>query len=388
MKISSINRNSTLVLLAINFILLSCNTLKSNKNQSTLITITNNAASDKTSETVEIAWESLKGFKALNPKEVLVKAEDTGLEITSQVIYEGKANPQAIIFQTDVAAGSSKKFIVQSGIPQQYASKTYGRQVEERFDDFAWENDKVAFRMYGEALEGQKGMAKGIDFWAKRTSDLVINKWYKSDNYHKDNGDGVDAYHVGMTLGAGNATPLVGEELIFPINYSDYQILDQGPIRISFKLIYKPFMVNNQEVKETKIISLDAGSQMNKITNHYETTSAMDIAVGVTKHKDDGIAKTDQANQYVAYWDQADGGGTVNGFMGVGVVYPAANIKEFKETKQHLLIISETNKNQDFTYYQGGAWSKSGNFNNPSDWFNYLQKFSENLKQPLVVSVE
>lgn len=387
MKITRINRKTFFLLFTINFILLSCNALKSNKNKTTIITVINKSNTNKTSETVEIAWGSLKGFKALNPKEVVVKSEDTGLEIPSQVIYQGEESPQSIIFQIDVTAGSSKKFVILSGTPQQYVLKTYGRQVPERFDDFAWENDKVAFRMYGEALEVQKGMAKGIDFWAKRTSDLVINKWYKSDNYHKDNGEGVDAYHVGMTLGAGNAEPIVGDEIIYPINYSDYQILDQGPIRISFKLIYKPFIVNNQEVKETKIISLDAGIQMNKITNLYETKSALDIAVGVTKHKNDGIAKEDKLNQFVAYWDQADGG-SANGFMGVGVVYTASNIKEFKQTKQHLLIISNTGNNNEFSYYQGGAWSKSGNFNNENDWFNYLQKFSANIKQPLIVNIQ
>lgn len=387
MKVIRIKLNAVFLMLMVSLTFTACSTLKGSKNLSTVITVSNKSSIAKTSETVEIAWNSLNGFKDLNPKQVIVKAEETGMEIPSQVIYNGEKFPQSIIFQTDVAASATKKFIIISGVPSSYIVKVYGRQVPERFDDFAWENDKVAFRMYGEALESKSGMAKGIDFWAKRTSDLVINKWYKSDNYHHDNGDGVDAYHVGMTLGAGSAEPIVGDDIIYPINYSSHEILDQGPIRISFKLVYKPFKVNNQIVKETKIISLDAGSQINKIVNKYEASSTLDIAAGVTKHKNDGVVKIDSLNQFVAYWDKADGDSS-NGFMGVGVIYPLSNIKELKQTKQHLLIIANTNKDNEFCYYQGGGWSKSGNFNTENDWFSYLKKYSANLKQPLIVKVK
>lgn len=356
------------------------------KDTITIITVKNKSSLNKTSETVEVAWTSLNNYKDLSAAAVIVKSEETGLEIPSQVIYYGEKIPQSIIFQTDIAANSIKKFSVLSGTPEKYTQKTYGRQVPQRFNDFAWENDKVAFRKYGEKLEGNAGMAKGTDFWAKRTSKLIINEWYKSGNYHKDNGDGVDAYHVGMTLGCGDAEPIVGDEIIYPINYSDYQMLDQGPIRMSFKLIYKPFIVNGKTVKETKTISLDAGSQMNKVIINYETQAKLDIAAGVTKHKDDGKVKVDNQNNYLAYWDVADGG-KGNGFMGVGIVYMPHLFKYNKETKQHLLIIASTNKNKEFSFYQGAAWSKSGNFANEDAWFTYLANFNENLQHPLKIEI-
>jgi len=31
--------------------------------------------------------------------------------------------------------------------------RAYGRFVRERFDDFRWENDRIAHRMYAKALE-------------------------------------------------------------------------------------------------------------------------------------------------------------------------------------------------------------------------------------------
>jgi hypothetical protein len=63
-------------------------------------------------------------------------------------------------FQADVASarnvhllGSCSLGARGAHLSQQKDFRVYGRFNRERFDDFAWENDKVAFRMYGEALE-------------------------------------------------------------------------------------------------------------------------------------------------------------------------------------------------------------------------------------------
>jgi hypothetical protein len=47
-----------------------------------------------------------------------------------------------------------------------------------------------------------------MDFWAKKTESLIIDKWYKDDlagvaSYHEDHGEGLDFYKVGRTLGLG-----------------------------------------------------------------------------------------------------------------------------------------------------------------------------------------
>jgi hypothetical protein len=375
-----------LSLLFIVLIAFACKSLKSQGN-SLQVSVKNNTNNNKVAETVEINWEKLSMFKNVKQEKIIVKSASTGVEIPSQIIYHGQKSPKAIIFQASLKANSEQIYIITEGNKTDYEPKVYGRKVPERFDDFAWENDKVAFRMYGEALESQKGMAKGIDFWAKRTENMVINKWYKSGNYHKDNGEGVDAYHVGITLGAGNAEPFFNDNIIYPINYSEYRILDQGPIRITFQLIYKPFMVNGVEVNEVKTISLDAGSQVNKITNSYQSAKDLDIAIGITKHKNDGEKYVNKENNILAYWDNADGD-KVNGMMGVGVFYTQNKVKVFKETTEHLLMIVPLGATKEITYYQGGGWSKSGNFNSSKDWFDKLVNISYQLNNPLVVEVK
>ena len=80
--------------------------------------------------------------------------------------------------------------------------RVYGRFVRERHDDFAWENDRVAFRIYGEALETfekEPLTSSAVDAWSKRTRRLVLNDWYLVDDYHRDHGEGGDFYPAGRT---------------------------------------------------------------------------------------------------------------------------------------------------------------------------------------------
>jgi hypothetical protein len=46
------------------------------------------------------------------------------------------------------------------------------------------------------------------------------------------------------------------------------------------------------------------------------------------------------------------------------------------------------NSKNEITYYQGGSWSKSGNFPSEQDWFNYLVNYSENLNKPLLIKIK
>ena len=103
--------------------------------------------------------------------------------------------------------------------------------------------------MYGSALDKQeKGNAKGLDVWSKKTPNLIVNKWYKTNNYHVDQGEGMDAYHVGMILGAGSSAVYKAGKFAFSANYAECKIIEHGPIRITFDLIYNSWDANGQQV--------------------------------------------------------------------------------------------------------------------------------------------
>lgn len=108
------------------------------------------------------------------------------------------------------------------------ADPLYARYVPERAGDFAWENERVAFRIYGTPLEAHGGLvSSGIDVWSKRPPRLVIDEWYRRDargqrlgdpslSYHIDHGDGLDSYSVGHSPGdGGTAAWLEGAAGIF-----------------------------------------------------------------------------------------------------------------------------------------------------------------------------
>ena len=55
--------------------------------------------------------------------------------------------------------------------------KVYGRYVPERKDDFAWENEFAAWRMYGPALKAENP-SNGVDLWLKASPELIVDSFY------------------------------------------------------------------------------------------------------------------------------------------------------------------------------------------------------------------
>ena len=134
------------------------------------VDVTNPSQIERDDETVEIAWSEIAALKGVTPENVVVLDDDKE-QVPSQVLYRGEAEPQALIFQTDADALETKRFRIVTGVREAYRAEAFGRQVPERYDDYAWENNKVAYRLYGPALETspEKLVTPGIDVWVKCT---------------------------------------------------------------------------------------------------------------------------------------------------------------------------------------------------------------------------
>lgn len=353
-----------------------------------LVTVKNPLDITRKAQTVEVSWDAIqKANKKIKEKEVIVIDPMTGKQIPSQLIYNGQKKPQTLIFQANIKEGTELYFSVKAGERQAYESKVFGRQVPERFDDFAWENDKVVFRLYGAALDKEpSGQAKGLDVWAKNTPKLVINDWYKLNDYHTNHGEGMDNYSVGFTLGGGSSAPYADGKMIFPGNYTSYKIIENGPVRLVFDLIYDAWDVNGQQVTETKRVTLDAGSNMNYVTDTYNFKgTSLPLAIGVTKHNNDGSIKIDHMHNYVSYWDKADNKKVDNGMIGVAVVFPASENVKLSDEANHLLGLKTLNNSGSVSYYQGSAWNRSGDFAHEMDWLYYVENFAKAVASPVQV---
>ena len=348
------------------------------------------------SEMVEIP---VKKLMPLPSGKAYVVSNNNKEVLPSQLTYDGK-----LIFQTDLKAKEAITYVIKTGAPVDFQAKTYGRFITERKDDFAWENDRVAFRIYGPALMPVDGPSNGIDFWYKRTSNLIIDKWYKDDiagvmSYHDDHGEGLDDYKVGRTLGGGMMAPFVNSSLVLNENFAKQEILENGPLRTTFKLTYKDITVGEQTFSENRTFSIDAGSQMTKVTQEYGTKDAIIVAAGIVKR-----AKEDEA--YTAYTDEGVAAVIYEepesekvGKVFVGLIFPTGIENAIshtysiihpktqqEETHSHVLTIKTYLPGEPITYFTGYGWDKFG-YPTLNDFQNYLGYFSKALKEPLIISI-
>ena len=174
------------------------------------ITVKNTLNIDRNFETIEI---DISGVASDKVSDLVVLDTDNEI-VTSQIVdadLDGKND--VILFQPTLKANQSKKYsIAVSKINKQIdTAYCYSRFVPERTDDYTCENNKVAFRTVGPVAQkmkedGVKGgtLSSGIDAWLKRVEYPIINTWYKRNDvkkgaYHKDHGEGLDNFHVGVS---------------------------------------------------------------------------------------------------------------------------------------------------------------------------------------------
>jgi len=352
------------------------------------ITVENKGNTPRTDEVISIPWPSLLAiWPNIDTANFSVLNVVTKEKIPFQFELQGKNTIQHLLLQVSLPMQSTITLSINKEKSSLQATKTYGRFVPERKEDFAWENDKIAFRMYGKELENTpKEMAYGMDVWVKSTQRMVINERYKRGRYHENLGDGMDYYHVGLTLGAGNIAPYLNDSIYYSRNYVRWKILDNGPLRTTFQLEYDDWDVAGKKVKAIKTISLDAGSQLNKVQAlyTYSDTSSLPIAVGIIKRKDPGTLLFDEKQGVMGYWEPEMGD---YGITGVGCVF-ITNPTQMKLTNQQLLTISPSVKNKPFIYYTGAAWNKAGVYTSADQWFSYLHQFKNHLNNPLLISLK
>ncbi|WP_443944409.1 DUF4861 family protein [Pedobacter sp. AW1-32] len=355
--------------------------------QQKTISISNASTLDRKQAVVSIPWSSIvKVYPEIDTLNFKIVDRNSRNEIPFQIEHRGKADIQNLLIQVSVPAKKTVQLNIEAGKPLPVTVKTFARYVPERKDDFAWENDKIAFRMYGKALEKTSEDAYGIDVWVKNTPKMVVDERYRKNDYHKDHGDGLDYYSVGFTLGAGSMAPFVKDSVRYSGNYRSSKVLDNGPLRSTFQLTYDSWNAAGIKVKVVKTISIDAGSQLNRIENLYtfSTTGNLPVAIGLaTRNEADKKLLLDK-NGLLGYWEPIHGN---DGITGVGVVDLKPLQAAYNAPKQ-ALGITEVQNNVPYVYYAGAVWNNAGKITDADAWFAYLKNFKQALKFPLKVLVK
>jgi hypothetical protein len=353
------------------------------------IVINNTTNLDRKGEMVELNTAKLKAnFKT---KTYILK-NDKKQEQPYQLLYNDKKEVESIIFQSDVKANSSATYSLTEGKPAIVKAKTSARFVPERKDDFAWENDMAAYRMYGPAL-AKENASNGVDFWAKRTSELILDKRYNDElknkrSYHVDFGDGLDFYKVGHTLGCGGIAPYTADSLWIGNQYSKYKVMENGPLRSVFQLIYDSVKVGTKYYKAEITITVSAGALLNKaVVKYIGAPQKMELAGGIFLHDGKGKLKLNAKNGTAAYAEEAISDAQLpSGRNYVGIYIPT-KVNAARKIGTHALVLADYKVGDNFTYYFGGGWNKWG-FPTDEDWFNAVKSFSEAISKPLQVTVK
>ncbi len=370
-------------------ILVSCSASKSK----VTLNISNPGSTDRENQMVEVAWRDLQQHLSLTENQTIVVTGSSGAQIPYQLVTNGTDSLETLIFPVTLAAGASGTYQIAVGEPETFQPLVYGRLVPERKDDFTWENNRTAFRVYGPALKATGEISNGMDFWAKKTDSLIIDKWYENDlsrvaSYHEDHGEGVDFYKVGRTLGLGMTAPVEHDTLCLGHNFVTAEILDNGPLRITFKLSYEPYMAGVHQITETRIISLDAYSLFNKVTNIFETdTTLLTVATGIVMPEENpgaNAASTTFGDNtgIIAYETPAN---EVNGTIYTAAIHPEG-FGIIKVSNGHYLGLNSYLPGNKYSYYAGGGWSKAG-FDSFDEWKSFVKEAKANIDLPLIVEI-
>ena len=297
-----------------------------------------------------------------------------------------------LLFQTDIGPSETRKFVLTVGEVQIAAReqfKAYGRFVRERRDDFAWENDRIAHRMYGAALEtwAQEPLtSSAVDVWTKRTRKLVINDWYMVDDYHHDHGEGADLYSAGSSRGCGGDGLWAGGRLYPSANFRDTRVLANGPIRVMFELVYPAWQAGGVRVSMVKRITLDAGQNLDRFESHYTVESGSgDLAEAIGIRKTPAVQLAFSRDQgTLRAWEALQGD---DGQLGCAVIVDPASVIGNTVDIKNYLVTAKMPPDKVAVYYAGLGGNKSGDFKGPEEWDRYVAQFATRLRSPLQVSL-
>jgi len=250
--------------------------------------------------------------------------------------------------------------------------KVYGRYVPERKDDFAWENEFAAFRMYGPALRPENP-SNGVDLWLKASPELVVDSFYYREHvlglpYHINYGKGLDCYKVGHTCGAGGLVVIANGQTWIGGAYDRWEILEQTPDKFVFRLEYDSLLVDGQILQESITITAAAGESRNKAEVVLSGAYEGELLVGGGIYMHDTIDVTQIEKECVAYEEDAlsdktaaqmnyaYNGSTTQGRILVSVQTPGATFTGIQDG--NLIAVKPYSLGDTLCYYFGAAWSE------------------------------
>lgn len=330
----------------------------------------------------------------------------------NELPYQLMGYPEAsLLFFATTKAHFSSKYTLVYGKPKEVSPLVDARFVPERKDDFAWENNLAAYRMYGPAL-APENPSNGVDLWLKCTDELIVDSFYYREHelhlpYHVNYGKGLDCYKVAHTPGCGGWFPMVGGKPQIGCQYDRWEILDKGPLAVRFRLYYDHYPLADLdsaarlcrstepvegEVKAVVTITCMAYQQMCKAEVSVAYPEDLELGAGIFMHTATSNPEIPLAGApqlcvnggYIAYGENAvSDAGDAQGRNYAAVVMPEMN-RCYVEDNTMIAVSEEKNF---MTYYFGGGWSE-WQYPTDSDWFSKVGYNVRLVREPSVITIE
>ena len=317
----------------------------------------------------------------LSAKEGVIVRDASNIERPTQLTHDGK-----LLMEVHVRPNGKAVFSLQPGSPAAFRSWVDGRQYPERFDDIAFENDRIGFRIYGPALQkkGEKGY--GYDLWVKRTTEFVLGELYRNDprlSFHLDYGKGVDCFAVGPTLGCGSPAMLQNGEICFPWCYETYKILDKGPLRFTVQV---DFPTTSDGITEHRILSINKGSNFVESTVWYDNLKQPTDVLAGFPIRSAGAETLVKGDNYIQYADPTIEPERYQTQVYVALLFPDQEV-DIDVVQQHGVgILRRYTSGQRFHYYIGAAWSEF-DVRSQEEWQCRINAFIKARQQPIQITI-
>jgi hypothetical protein len=374
-----------------------------------VVTVTHDLKAARPAETITVPWAEVNRRLpgALLQKIAVRDAKGNLLPYQVTNVAPQAKDPKGegiaygeLIFQHDFAPGEqSARFTVEktATVAPPFPVKAFARYVPERLDDFAWENDRIAHRTYGQALAAPAppGSGKevletsGVDIWFKRPSYLIVDRWYNKghDHYHKDEGEGLDMYAVGTTRGAGGTGIWNGSRLAVSRNYSTWRVITNGPVRTVFELGYEAWNADGVAVSEVKRFTLDAGHLFDVVESTFTTANPQTLTVALGLNKKPAYPEQTptvavyRAPDTLMQWVRQRSAGD----FGTAIVLPDA--EGYAADADNELILVKARTGQPLRYYLGAAVDWSGEITTAQAWQAYVEAYRQRIAAPIRIAL-
>ncbi len=377
------------------------------------ITVTHELGAARPAEIIAVPFAQIAAIMPEARMYHLVVRDSKGRVLPSQITnYEHDhrgVSYDDLVFSYDFAAGEKRATFTLENLPTASPPLTpcvYARFVPERFDDMAWENDRIAHRMYGLALNSP---ARDCRTPARQRHRCVGQARHVS---HRRSLVCQGSRPIPQGRRRRRPRPVQHRRLAWRRwhrRVGRREVVDLRQLRRTrrcwrtdrkravFKLSYAPWDAGSAgQVIETKRFTVDCGRNFDAVESVFDfAANESVVGIGISEHPQAAgfpaaVLTKDPDGRWMSFWeDNKDGG------LGIAVILakdatPAGFAHEDapggKGNANNLLLVKAID-GVPLRYLTGAGWTKSGQFEGRAAWETYVKDFAARAQKPLTITV-